>query len=166
MEIQDLGSIGELIAAIATVGTLVYLAVQIRANTVATQTSSRLDVARDYRDVMSLNLNLDNAKALRAGLRNYPTLDYDQRILFSTVVADEALFFQGVFAQHETGQLEDETYQAYLQWFSCLIDTPGGTYWWDETARPVYMNRMVVAVDERIAQGNLPDVLEMAGYKE
>ena len=33
MTIQDLGSIGELIAAIATLGTLVYLALQIRINT-------------------------------------------------------------------------------------------------------------------------------------
>ena len=36
MNVQDLGSIGELIAAIATVGTLVYLAIQIRRNTAAT----------------------------------------------------------------------------------------------------------------------------------
>ena len=33
MTIQDLGSIGELIAAIATVATLVYLAVQLKQNT-------------------------------------------------------------------------------------------------------------------------------------
>jgi len=31
--IQDLGSIGELIAAIATIATLAYLAIQIRQNT-------------------------------------------------------------------------------------------------------------------------------------
>lgn len=35
MTIQDLGSIGELIAAIATVATLAYLAVQIRQNTLS-----------------------------------------------------------------------------------------------------------------------------------
>ena len=33
--IQDLGSIGEFVAAIATVATLVYLAIQIRSNTAA-----------------------------------------------------------------------------------------------------------------------------------
>ncbi len=33
MTIQDLGSLGELIAAVATVATLVYLALQIRQNT-------------------------------------------------------------------------------------------------------------------------------------
>ena len=33
MTIQDLGSIGELVAAIATIATLAYLAIQIRQNT-------------------------------------------------------------------------------------------------------------------------------------
>ena len=41
MTIQDLGSIGELIAAIATVATLIYLAVQIRANTTALRIEAR-----------------------------------------------------------------------------------------------------------------------------
>ena len=40
MNIQDLGSIGELIAAIATVATLAYLALQIRQNTKATQAAA------------------------------------------------------------------------------------------------------------------------------
>ncbi len=39
--IQDLGSIGELIAAVATVATLVYLAIQIRANTTAIHSEAR-----------------------------------------------------------------------------------------------------------------------------
>ena len=36
MTLQDLGSIGELVGALATIATLVYLAIQIRANTRAT----------------------------------------------------------------------------------------------------------------------------------
>ena len=35
MTIQDLGSLGELIAAVATVATLVYLAIQLKQNTLA-----------------------------------------------------------------------------------------------------------------------------------
>ena len=40
MTIQDLGSIGELIAAIATVVTLAYLALQIRQNTISTRAAT------------------------------------------------------------------------------------------------------------------------------
>ena len=40
MTIQDLGNIGEVVAAVATVVTLVYLAIQIRANTNAVQAAA------------------------------------------------------------------------------------------------------------------------------
>jgi hypothetical protein len=42
MTIQDLGSIGELVAAIATVATLVYLALQIRQNTESVKLSAEI----------------------------------------------------------------------------------------------------------------------------
>ena len=51
MNIQDLGSIGELIAAAAIIATLIYLARQVRANTKITQTASRVEITRDYRDM-------------------------------------------------------------------------------------------------------------------
>ena len=44
MTIQDLGSVGELVAAIATVVTLVYLAIQIRSNTIATRSAAAQSV--------------------------------------------------------------------------------------------------------------------------
>ena len=40
MSVQDLGSLGELIAAIATVATLIYLALQIKNNTKAVKSSA------------------------------------------------------------------------------------------------------------------------------
>ncbi|HVH18917.1 MAG TPA: hypothetical protein VNF72_11495 [Myxococcota bacterium] len=40
MTLQDLGSIGEIVGAIATVATLIYLAIQIRANTSAVQSAA------------------------------------------------------------------------------------------------------------------------------
>ena len=44
MSIQDLGSIGELIAAIATLGTLFSLAIQIRQGTKQLRYSSSIDM--------------------------------------------------------------------------------------------------------------------------
>jgi hypothetical protein len=48
MSIQDLGSIGELIAALATLGTLIYLALQIRQNTSALESGSESDAALEF----------------------------------------------------------------------------------------------------------------------
>ena len=44
MTIQDLGSIGEVVGAIATVATLIYLAIQIRSHTYAVQSAAAQSV--------------------------------------------------------------------------------------------------------------------------
>ncbi len=51
MSIQDLGSLGELIAAIATIATLVYLAIQIRQNTTSSRTAT-------YQNIVSTGIEL------------------------------------------------------------------------------------------------------------
>ena len=49
MNIQELGSLGELIAAIATAATLFYLALQIRRSTKATQAATMDTILADWR---------------------------------------------------------------------------------------------------------------------
>jgi hypothetical protein len=46
--IQDLGSIGKVVAAVATVATVVYLAIQIRANTSAVQSAAAQTVHESF----------------------------------------------------------------------------------------------------------------------
>lgn len=60
MTIQDWGSVGELLAAVATVATLGYLAVQVRQNTQSTR-------AENYAVV------LDRISSTQAALRDDPS---------------------------------------------------------------------------------------------
>jgi hypothetical protein len=59
MNIQDMGSIGELIAAAAIIATSIYLARQVRANTKVTQTASRVEITRDYCDMNNALFDID-----------------------------------------------------------------------------------------------------------
>ena len=165
MSIQDWGSIGELVAAIATVLTLVYLSYQIRANTRSTQTESRLNITTEYRHGLDELMDPQVWTAWVNGLHNYPDIPFEQRGAFQSLMSKEGLFFQGVFAQFENGQLEQETYDAYLLWFGSLISTPGGAYIWNESLRPVFVPKMVKVVDERLLRGALVNVLEQAQYQ-
>lgn len=66
MTIQDLGSLGEFVAAIATVATLVYLSVQIRAsNRLARAEASRIRISEMNR----LNASFASDPAFRAAFR-------------------------------------------------------------------------------------------------
>ncbi|MGD8282141.1 MAG: hypothetical protein PVF69_13350 [Gemmatimonadota bacterium] len=161
MTIQDLGSIGELIAAIATVATLGYLAVQIRQNTRSVRASSRLAVSRTYNEHSRLRLDPMVNRAYLQGLRASPDMSFAERGTFANVLSDHWVFFQGAFALHEEGQLDRQTYDDYLTWFACQVATPGGRAFWSEVSA-VGLKPAMAAVNERIQRGDLPDILQFS----
>ena len=83
MNIQDLGSVGELIAAICMVATLVYLAVQIRNNTNSTRVATLLSV-NDSLTAINTALRSDGefSDIWLRGLRDLDSLRDVERIRF------------------------------------------------------------------------------------
>ncbi len=61
-------------------------------------------------------------------------------------------------------RLEDETYEAYLDWFTCHVATPGGSAAWKQF-HLIMPRRMVEAVDVRLARGGLLEVMELPPYQ-
>jgi hypothetical protein len=164
MNWEALGAIGEIVGAVAVVLTLGYLALQMRQNTAALRTTSREEIASGFRTANRLLLEPGVARAYAEGLRAYPDMPFDERRSCWVFMTDHSLAFQGAFALYESGQLEEETYQAYLTWIACHYATPGGAAWWADTGRRFFTRRMVEAVDARLALGDLPDIRELAPF--
>ncbi|MAG29756.1 MAG: hypothetical protein CL908_02545 [Deltaproteobacteria bacterium] len=162
--LDALGNVGDFLGGLAVVVTLIYLAIQVRSNTAALRTASRQDIVTGMRNHIQFFADPRVWRAYVEGLSGFPDMPFDERGQFSTTLFDHSLSFQSVFALHESGQLEDETYQSYLAWFSCQLATPGGSAWWEES-RTLFPARMADAVEERLAQGNLPDVREFQTYR-
>jgi len=160
-----LTAISEIIGAAGIIATLIYLSVQIRDNTKTSQAASRLVITQDCRKIVAHHLDINVANAYREGLEKYPKMSHEDNILFSTLVTDESLFFQGVLAQFESGQLEKETYESYLTWYACIVSTPGGAVWWDDTGKIVFLPHMVSVVGKRISMGELYDLRQLAQFK-
>jgi hypothetical protein len=135
-----------------------YLAVQVRQNTAALKTASRQEIVDGMRGHNRLAMEPGAAKAFDLGLRDYPAMAPEDASLFQVQLHDHVLFFQGAFALYEGGTLEEETYQAYLNYIAAQIATPGGGKRWAETS-PFYTARMVAALNERLRQGDHGDVL-------
>lgn len=129
------------------------------------QTASRQEVVSAYREYNRLHFQPGGFAAFAVGVRVYPDMPFEQRSQFAYLINDLALFFQGVFALHEAGTIEGETYHAYLNWVAAVMATPGGNAWWAELGRPLYPHRMVVAIDSRIAGGDLPTVTEIPLFR-
>ncbi len=81
LSIQDLGSIGELVAAVATIATLIYLAIQIRHNT----NQTRLLAVRDSSDQFTnFALTIGSTPELRSAMIRVRTFSEERRDDLST----------------------------------------------------------------------------------
>ena len=145
--------------------TLAYLAVQIRQNTRALKTASRQEIVSEFRAYNRLFFEPGVNESYMAGLRHYPDLPPEQHGAFSNLLNDHTLFFQGAFALHEAGTLEDETYEAYLRFFAANVATPGGAAWWAEISF-LYPPRMVQEVEARIRRGDVPELVALDAFPE
>ena len=86
MTIQDLGSIGELLAAVATIATLAYLAIQIRNSTQAARaTAADRATAASNQVNVAIFSSSELTQLWFQGLREYETLTPEQQDQFDVM---------------------------------------------------------------------------------
>jgi hypothetical protein len=129
--IQDLGSLGELIAAGATVATLVYLATQIRQNTRATRASSVQDAASGLVDAVGLmSQSPQNADVAHRGLGSYEDLSESEQTHFIFMLSVVFSHFDGMYWAHREGTLPPEIWEREQSLLRFYLSTTGGRWAW------------------------------------
>ena len=144
MTIEDLGNIGDLIAAIATVVTLLYLAQQIRRSTKSVEgTSSHAIVELE---ISTFALKAQYANVYRRGCANILELDDDERVIFEQVVSSEMSLFSAAFIQVQNGLMDDNA--AFdRDWLRFYLKQPGFQIMWSEI-RTTYSNEFCEHLDD------------------
>jgi hypothetical protein len=129
--IQDLGSIGELIAAVATVATLLYLAVQIRQSVAATRAS----VAHGQNQMqMSFSLELGRDADLNRlffdGLADPDVLDERELRRFGSILSSQLGNSEAIWRHYREGWLTSETWEGQLSYLRWYTQQPGFASYW------------------------------------
>ncbi len=135
MTIQDLGSVGELVGAAATVATLIYLAVQIRANTSAVQSAAAQSVHEAYATwYRMLAADADLAEISVKGLRDYSGLSEGDKARFVCTFMAFLSCSQDAFIKWREGTLSRELWLGWEAVMMNLFLSPGGQAFWRERA--------------------------------
>ncbi len=133
MTIQDLGSVGEFVAAIATVGTLIYLAIQIRSNTSAVQSAAAQSVHEAFTTWYRLvAADVSLARLVTEGLQNYSSLAEGDRPRFVATCMAFSFCAQDAFLKWRQGSLSPELWRGWELVFMNLVHTSGGKEFWNE----------------------------------
>ncbi len=132
MTIQDLGSLGELIAAVATVATLVYLAAQIRANTAALKVES----GRAYRAaaapmLVAIAQDGELARIFNRGLADFKSLDPEEQTRFAFVMGDIIGNAASRYREVTAGVLSEKEFESEKDTVAPFLKTPGGRQFWE-----------------------------------
>ncbi|MEM8564498.1 MAG: hypothetical protein AAGF57_19820 [Pseudomonadota bacterium] len=157
MNLEALGNLGDFLSGIAVVASLIYLAYQVRQNTVAVRTASRQAVVAGMREHNRMGIE-PGGETFSETARTFPDVSQKDYVHFRARLDDLLLFFQGAHALWEAGTLDQEMYEAYLDHVASAISTPGGAKYW-KIVREIYTSSVRKALDERIAKGGVRDLL-------
>ena len=115
MSIQDLGALGELVAAIATVATLLYLAVQIRQNSRNLEESTSASVNQGWASINS-RLSSDEQFAEifirgRGDLEALSAVEVERFRAFVQDILNMAVYADGLQAAHRARSLHFDAFE-------------------------------------------------------
>ena|SRR5215831_14228752 len=131
--IQDLGNLGELVGAIATVVTLIYVAVQIRANTYAVQSAAAQAVHEAFATwYRMLAADAQLAQIATNGLRDYASLSELDKARFVAAFMAFLSCSQDAFIKWREGTLASELWTGWELVIMNLVLPPGGQQFWQE----------------------------------
>ena len=135
MTIQDLGSVGELLAAVATIATLIYLAMQIRASAAATRAEARrtLDVS-GYDLVRQIAGDPELTHLFMVGLGKPDALNTEQAFRFRLLMSFFFSSMDTAWKEVQIGTMSEEQLSVHLGRNRPMIEAPGGRAWWDQNS--------------------------------
>ena len=131
MTIQDLGRIGEFLAALATLATLLYLAVQIRANTITVRSQARRSsVVNTLTTSAAIGSNKEAASIFRRGRGDFGSLDPDEKTQFLFLLSMLIAETEAAFVDFQLGIQNREDFESTSSSVRRLLRTPGGREYW------------------------------------
>ncbi len=160
MTIQDLGSLGELVAAVATVATLIYLAAQIRQNTTAMKAAS----LNSLHDVQLLTRDNERYNALVLKALQSQELTAEERLhmveRFFTIVRA----FEGIWLQQELGAVSRDQFDEHLDLLRWAFNHEAARRMWSQLA-PTFDAGFRAVIDAEVLSADAPPIRMMLAFQ-
>lgn len=163
MTLQAIYFISQVVAAIALIGSLIFVGVQVRQNTAQgkrQEAASRAAAAEAVHDnfakwYMSTAEHPHLAEVGAKGLRDFDELSDIEAMQFITSLMAVMSYTQSAFYKWRDGDLSDELWQSWEASSLSYFTTPGGRRVW-EIRRYVFTEPFVEYVEANLLHRELP----------
>ncbi len=151
MNWSQIGSIGEAVGAIGVIGSLIYLAIQVRANSKGLFTSTRESTFNSLKEwnywVMA---DPDLAWIFQQGSKDYNSLDQKERARYVHVMYSFYKLFENIYLHYEAKSIPEEVWRYNARMFKAYATQPGANNYYS-LRKPIFDPRFCKIVDDMTA---------------
>jgi hypothetical protein len=130
LSLADLANLGEFVGGVMVIVSLVYLAINIRQNTLAVRMAAHEHVFATFREIISPVKTDERLAGLLRSAVNFESLPPESQIPIASFYSEVLLHFQNCHVLYRRGALEEETFRAYENYVLSSLANPGVNVWW------------------------------------
>jgi hypothetical protein len=166
MSLEMLSAIGQLVAVLIGIPSLIYLAIQIKNQGRESQRAAASMLMAHWTDIRkSMSDNADLAAIHLRGLRSFEELDPVEKLRFGAALGRLFVLSEGLYLFYLDGALALELWETFEQTTADLIAYPGAQAWW-ATRKHWHTARFREVVDRIIAEGRKPTLYDRYAESE
>jgi hypothetical protein len=139
MTLEAVYFISQVVAAVALIGSLLFVGVQVRQNTQQAQQANRIAHAESLREMVQgpeywhpLFAVPGFAEEFRYCLNRYDTADPAVKTRFHGFMFSLWLHLDSMHRMQQRGLFDDDLSFRYIGAWKAMVSTPGGGAWWNE----------------------------------
>jgi hypothetical protein len=154
MTILELGALGEFIASMAVVITLVFLTIQMRQNTQIVKANAlQAWVSAANTPLAAVQNNDSTMVAVVDGLTGSADLNKYNWVQYGAWLQQMMYAAQATYFMHTAGAIPKDVYEAELDRAAEIVTMPSGKQWWEAGARSQFAAEFVKAINTRKPTG-------------
>jgi hypothetical protein len=136
LTLNDAYLISQLLAVVALVPSVIYLAIQVRQNTLQARANASYQFLEATGQINTTALGSKQvASVIRRGLASYDALDGDEKLQFLWFVGQHLTIHNTVFELYQNKMLPESQWHPVKKDILTLLATVGGRQVWDDFAK-------------------------------
>lgn len=155
MNWEAAGAIGEIVGAVAVVATLVFLTIQLRQSTKATQNNAWQDITRILSDLNVTEVTDPELSTFIQLAESSPDEVTDHQYWkFARIAETRIAAFESAFLASSKGTIDSYYWEALLPYALQIMNKPGYIRFWEESKYETYHPQFIDYIESRVKRSD------------
>jgi hypothetical protein len=131
--LELISKLAGVLEALAVVGSLIYVAIQLKRNTKAIKSASYHNITSAMSNIETrISEDVELASIYRVGCEGKPKLGRDEQLRFEALLLSYFNFYENLYYQYKIKVLEDEMWEGWCKYMFDHLKQSGVKEWWGE----------------------------------